>query len=62
VIQDGERNTSYKVPLLGDIPILGALFRGSETLRERREVIVVLTPKIIGDTQFSTAGYGISKP
>ncbi len=62
VIQDSERNTSYKIPLLGDIPILGALFRGSETLRERREVIVVLTPRIIDDTQFSTTGYGISKP
>ncbi len=62
IIQDSERNVSYKVPLLGDIPLLGALFRGSTTERDRREVIVVLTPRVIDDTQFSTAGYGMAQP
>jgi hypothetical protein len=36
-----------QVPLLGDIPIAGALFRGTNDITERQEVIVLLTPHII---------------
>lgn len=37
----------HKVPLLGDIPILGALFRSERTETEKREVIIVLTPHVL---------------
>lgn len=36
-----------QVPLLGDLPIVGALFRGTADKVERQEVIVLLTPHII---------------
>jgi len=36
-----------QVPLLGDIPIAGVLFRGTNDRTERQEVIVLLTPHII---------------
>jgi type IV pilus assembly protein PilQ len=39
--------TRSQVPLLGDIPFLGALFRGTSDLTQREEVIVLLTPHII---------------
>lgn len=36
-----------QVPLLGDLPLVGALFRGTDDRTERQEVIVLLTPHII---------------
>ena len=36
-----------KIPLLGDIPYLGALFRSKHTSASKREVIVVLTPHVL---------------
>ena len=47
IIQDQERSTVSKVPILGDIPLLGALFRSTDKANERAEVIVLLTPEII---------------
>jgi len=41
--------TKYKVPLLGDIPLLGALFRHSYKSSEERELLVFLTPHIISE-------------
>ena len=41
-------NTSRsQVPILGDIPLIGGLFRGTTDETERQEVIVLLTPHII---------------
>ena len=47
IIQDQERSTVSKVPILGDIPLLGALFRSTDKASERAEVIVLLTPEIV---------------
>jgi type IV pilus assembly protein PilQ len=57
VIQDSERETLTKVPILGDIPLLGALFRGSQSQSLRSEVIIVVTPRIMDDSQNSNFGY-----
>ena len=43
----GERETVVKVPLLGDIPIIGSLFRRTTTDRRESEVIFVVTPLIV---------------
>ncbi|MDR7417493.1 MAG: AMIN domain-containing protein [Armatimonadota bacterium] len=51
LISAQERRTVLKVPLLGDIPILGALFRSTTTNREETEVIFIITPKIVPDRQ-----------
>jgi type IV pilus assembly protein PilQ len=57
VIQDQDRSTVTKIPILGDIPILGALFRRTERDHERREVVILLTPRILDDSDRSTFGY-----
>lgn len=36
-----------KVPVLGNIPGLGALFRSSATSRERKELLILLTPQVL---------------
>ncbi|WOB45943.1 AMIN domain-containing protein [Thermoleptolyngbya oregonensis NK1-22] len=57
IIQDRDRAEVTKVPILGDIPILGALFRSTRRENQRQEVIVMLTPQIIDDSDTSTFGY-----
>jgi type IV pilus assembly protein PilQ len=44
-----ERKTVTKVPFLGDVPILGNLFKKNETADNRRELLVFVTPKIMND-------------
>jgi type IV pilus assembly protein PilQ len=44
-----ERKTVTKVPFLGDVPILGNLFKKNETADNRRELLVFVTPKIMSD-------------
>jgi type IV pilus assembly protein PilQ len=58
VIQETDRASVTKVPILGDLPILGALFRNTSRTKERREVIVMVTPKTLDDTDRSAFGYG----
>ncbi len=60
IIQDADRNTVSKVPILGDLPLLGTLFRRTERINERREVIVLVTPQILDDSDRSTFGYAYS--
>ncbi len=58
IIQDSDRTTVKKIPILGDIPILGALFRSTNRINQRQEVIVLLTPQIIEDSERSSSmGY-----
>jgi type IV pilus assembly protein PilQ len=57
IIQDQDRTTVSKLPILGDIPLLGALFRKTNRTNERREVIVLLTPQIMDDSERSAYGY-----
>ncbi|MFD2448943.1 type IV pilus secretin PilQ [Vogesella fluminis] len=42
-----ENNVENKVPLLADIPFLGALFRNKSVTNNRRELLIFITPRII---------------
>ncbi|MBO4121857.1 type IV pilus secretin PilQ family protein [Cupriavidus gilardii] len=44
-----ERGDAAKVPLLGDIPVLGRLFGSRSVWRDRTELLVFLTPRILHD-------------
>ncbi|NES17402.1 MAG: AMIN domain-containing protein [Symploca sp. SIO3E6] len=57
IIQEADRTTVSKVPILGDLPIIGALFRSTNRVNERSEVIVLLTPQILDDSGLSGFGY-----
>jgi type IV pilus assembly protein PilQ len=43
------RNDGSKVPLLGDIPLLGHLFRNNTKSDEKSEMLVFLTPRLLGE-------------
>ena len=47
LLQNTQSVNKQKVPLLGDIPLLGGLFRHKETTVDRKSIVVVLTPYII---------------
>jgi len=49
VIQETDVDTSYKLPILGDIPLLGAIFRSKSNTNDKRELIILVTPKVLDD-------------
>lgn len=50
LLQAQDRNDMNKVPGLGDIPVLGALFRSAAFNREETELIIVVTPYVVRPT------------
>lgn len=52
LIKNQETEFRYKIPLLGDLPILGPLFRHSGKTRSKSNLIVFITPHIVkGDSE-----------
>ena len=49
LIQDNEQETVSKVPLLGDIPLLGWLFKSKSKTRTKTNLMILLTPHIVKD-------------
>ncbi|MDO6784682.1 type II secretion system secretin GspD [Neptunomonas phycophila] len=49
LINEDVQDTSYKVPLLGDIPFVGRAFRSDTSTREKRTLMVFIRPTIIRD-------------
>ena len=51
LVSDQISETVRKVPLLGDIPFLGALFRRTESTKSQTELLVFLTPQVVRNPQ-----------
>jgi general secretion pathway protein D len=51
LIQDQDTETVNKIPLLGDIPLLGWLFKTSHKERTKTNLMILLTPRIIRGAQ-----------
>jgi type IV pilus secretin PilQ/predicted competence protein len=49
MFKDNSQSSRNQVPILGNLPIVGALFRSSNDQTQRQEVIILLTPHIIKD-------------
>jgi general secretion pathway protein D len=50
LIQDQMTETVEKIPFLGDIPVIGQLFRNTNTRTVKRNLLLLLTPYIIRDS------------
>jgi type IV pilus assembly protein PilQ len=50
---DSDQQTETKIPLLGDIPVLGELFKHENKSRDRRSLLVFLTPTILRSSEDS---------
>ncbi len=51
MITEEEQKMVGKVPFLGDIPGIGALFRSTSSEKVKNEMVIMITPKIITDTE-----------
>ena len=58
VIQDSDRQIARKWPVLGDLPLIGQLFRGSSSSRQKNELVIIVTPSILDDDNGGAYGYG----
>ena len=47
LIQDEDRRTTDKVPALGNLPLLGSLFRNNNDSRTKTEIVLLFTPYIV---------------
>ena len=47
IYQQDNRSSMTKVPFLGDIPLIGALFRTTSKVANKRELLIFVTPKIM---------------
>ena len=59
VIQETDIDTTYKYPILGDLPLLGGLFRSKQSSKDKRELIILVTPKVLDDRTSNIADYNL---
>ncbi|USX11882.1 cohesin domain-containing protein [Oxalobacteraceae bacterium OTU3CAMAD1] len=51
LISDEDRATANRVPLLGDLPLLGRLFSSQNTNRKKTEIVLSITPRLVRNKQ-----------
>jgi type IV pilus assembly protein PilQ len=44
------RNDTTKVPFLGDVPVVGNLFKQTGRSSQKTELLIFLTPRVVKDT------------
>lgn len=49
IYEQSEQRTVTQVPLLGDIPVLGYLFKNNSTVRKRSELLIFITPRVVSE-------------
>lgn len=57
-IKDNTANNYTKVPILGDIPVLGYAFRSENKSLEKDNLLIFLTPTIVKDNDFQSSKTG----
>ena len=58
VIQESDRQTASKWPILGDLPVIGQLFRSSSANSQKNELVIMVTPSVLDDDNGGAYGYG----
>jgi type II secretory pathway component GspD/PulD (secretin) len=51
MIKETEQKTVNKMPLLGDLPGVGMFFRNTGNEKSKQELVIMITPKIIKDSE-----------
>ena len=51
MINEEEQKVVGKVPILGDLPVIGTLFRSTTSTKNKNEMVIMITPKIVTDTE-----------
>jgi len=65
LIKDRQLKGDYKVPFMGDLPVLGPLFKSSFTYKEKTELLILVSPTIINSQEMTRMAkqlrYGVTK-
>ena len=51
MVQENESKNVTKIPFLGDLPVIGMFFRSTSTTKSKEEMVIMLTPQIVIDTE-----------
>ncbi len=51
LLQDDFNDSSGQIPWLGDVPVLGALFRSADFQRNQTELVIIITPHLVSPTR-----------
>lgn len=64
LLQNSNTNSIEKAPFLGDIPVLGALFRSTKFQRDETELVIIITPYLVKPVsgQLATPADGYRAP
>ena len=64
LLQNSNTNSVEKAPFLGDIPVLGALFRSTKFQRDETELVIIITPYLVKPVsgQLATPADGYRAP
>ncbi|HEY7006849.1 MAG TPA: type II and III secretion system protein family protein [Sphingomicrobium sp.] len=64
LLQNSNTNNIEKAPFLGDIPVLGALFRSTKYRRDESELVIIVTPYLVrpSSNQLATPADGYRAP
>ena len=58
VVSEQQIEEVSKWPILGDLPLLGSLFRSRGSTRIKDELVILVTPRVLDDDQGGVFGYG----
>ena len=58
VISDSDNQVVRKWPILGDMPLVGQFFRDTAGSRKKRELVILVSPRILRDEDGGAYGYG----
>lgn len=58
VVSEQQIEEVKKWPILGDLPLIGSMFRSSESTRTKDELVILVTPRVLDDDQGGVFGYG----
>ena len=58
VVNEQQIEEVNKWPILGDLPLIGSMFRSSESTRTKDELVILVTPRVLDDDQGGVYGYG----
>jgi type IV pilus assembly protein PilQ len=53
IIEEETHLTISQIPVLGDIPVIGWLFKSKETVKTKKELLIFITPQVLEDIAYS---------
>ncbi len=55
LITDDRESSNGKIPILGDLPLIGSLFKNTDKSKDKTELLIFLTPRVVSTTEEAKA-------